>query len=322
MKKKIVFALIIAVIAIVGTGIILSNQQKQTEPKTAKVIRVGYQASSSLTVLEKAKGFLEEEFAKDGVKVEYKLFLAGPPMNEALASGEIDIANMGPLPAISAKGNGINVKAVGRAFSDDFYYGLLVRPDSSIAALQDLKGKKIGIQLGSGAHVFFMFLLQQNGLSEKDFNVVSMPTSDQKAALQAGNVEAIVTWQPFVADVELDKVGKVLISSNGVIKTAGAYLVREDFAKQNPDLVKRFLKVHTQTVDYLNQHADESIKLISEGSKIGIGPLRKSLKTIDWRLDFTNGDIDTLSRIKDLLKKNSKLKSDFDINDFIDKSYL
>jgi len=323
MRKKTVIAIfiliVLGIIAVVG---IASQKQQVSEKNASKVIRIGYQASSSLTVLEKAKGFLEEEFAKDGIKVEYKLFLAGPPMNEALASGEIDIANMGPLPAISAKSSGIDVKAIARSYSDDFYYGLLIRPDSSITSVQDLKGKKVGVQVGSGAHFFFMLLLKQNGLSEKDLNVVSMPTSDQKSALETGNVDAVVTWQPFVAAIELDKVGKILADSNHVIRTAGVYLMRDEFGKDNPDLVKKFLKVHEQTVQYLKNNPEESVKLMSVESKIAEGPLKQSLKTIDWDLNFTDADVNTLIQVKDLMKEDKKLKNDFDVNTLIDKSYL
>ncbi|TCS80098.1 ABC transporter substrate-binding protein [Pectinatus cerevisiiphilus] len=324
--KKIIIGILIAVIAIAGIKAALSFQQKQTDQtaqsNNARVIRIGYQASSSLTVLEKTQKILENELAKDNVKVEYRLFLAGPPMNEALASGQIDIANMGPLPAISAKGNGINVKAIGRSYSDDYYYSLLIRPDSDISSLADLKGKKIGVQLGSGAYVFFLFLLDQNHLSLDDFNVVNMTTSDQKSALQNNNVDAVVTWQPFVADIELDNAGKTLINSKGVIKTAGVYLMRTEFGEKNPDLVKKFLKAHEDTAAYLKDHPDESLKAMAEDSKIPELPLQKSLQTIDWDINFTQDDLNTFTKIKDLMKNQGNIKKDFDINDFIDKSFI
>lgn len=324
--KKIIIGIIIAVIAIIGIKAAISFQQQQASPASqnsnGRVIRIGYQASSSLTILEKTKKILENELADDNVKVEYRLFLAGPPMNEALASGQIDIANMGPLPAISAKGNGMDVKAIGRAYSDDYYYSLLIRPDSEISSLNDLKGKKIGVQLGSGAYVFFLFLLEQNNLSLNDFDVINMTTSDQKSSLQAGNVDAVVTWQPFVSDIELDNTGKTLISSNGVIKTAGVYLMRTEFCKENPDIVKKFLSAHKKTADYLKEHPEESLKLIAEDSKISEASLKKSFQTIDWDIDFTQDDLTTFTKIKDLMKNQGKIKNDFDINNFVDKSFI
>ena len=325
MKKK-VFALVLTLILVLGftAGCGQNKAEKSTanEAKEKKAIRIGYQASSSLTILAKAKGFFEEEFGKDGTEVNYSLFLAGPPMVEALSGDRLDIANLGPLPAISARANGIDVKAVGRAYSDDLYYGLLIRPDSSISSVKDLKGKKIAVQVGSGAHLFLMLLLQQNGLNNSDVNVVNLPTSDQKTALTSENVDAVATWQPFVATIELAKAGKVLANSENVIKTVGVYLARNEFGQKDPGLIERFLKVHQKAADYLRDHPDEATAIIANESKIPVEAVVKSIKTIDWGLQITDDDIETLSQAKDYLKDTNVLKKDFDINQLIDKKYL
>jgi sulfonate transport system substrate-binding protein len=322
MKKKL--SLLIAVLIVV-LGITAGCGQKNVEKSAAnekKVIRIGYQASSSLTVLAKAKGFFEEEFGKDGTEVNYSLFLAGPPMNEALSGNRLDIANLGPLPAISARSTGIDVKAVGRAYSDELYYGLLVAPDSSITSVQDLKGKKIAVQVGSGAHLFLMLLLQQNGIKTNDVNIVNLPTSDHQTALETKNVDAVATWQPFVATIEIAKAGKVLVDSKNVIRTVGIYLARNEFGQKNPELIERFLKVHQRAAEYLKNNPDEALAIISKESKIPVAALAKSIKTIDWGLQLADDDIQTLTETKNFLKSTNVIKNDFDINELIDKKYL
>lgn len=322
MKKKL--SLLIAILILV-LGITAGCGQKNVEKSAAnekKIIRIGYQASSSLTVLAKAKGFFEEEFNKDGTEVKYNLFLAGPPMNEALSGNRLDIANLGPLPAISARSTGIDVKAVGRAYSDEFYYGLLVAPDSPITSLQDLKGKKIAVQVGSGAHLFLMLLLQQNGIKNSDVNIVNLPTSDHQTTLETKNVDAVATWQPFVATIEIANAGKVLADSKNVIRTVGIYLARNEFGQKNPELIERFLKVHQKAAEYLKNNPDEALAIISKESKIPVAALAKSIKTIDWGLQLADDDIQTLTETKNFLKTTNVIKNDFDINELIDKKYL
>lgn len=321
MKKKVLAFILILLLGITAAGCGQKNALKSTAQEK-RVIRIGYQASSSLTILAKAKGFFEEEFAKDGTEVNYNLFIAGPPMNEALAGGRLDIANLGPLPALSARASGIDVKAVGRAYSDDFYYGVLTRPDSAVSIVKDLKGKKVAMQVGSGAHLFFMLLLQQNGLAASEVNIVNMPTSDHKTALEIGNVDAVVTWQPFVANIELAKAGKLLTTSQNVIRTVGVYLARNEFGQKNPDLVERFLKVHQKAANYLKNHPDESLALIAKESKIPAEALAKSIATIDWDLQFTDADLQTLTQTKDFLKNTNVIKKDFDVNELVDSTYL
>jgi len=72
---------------------------------------------------------------------------------------------VGPLPVISTRANGIDVKAVSCAYFDDFLYGVLIRADSSISSVQELQGKKGAMPVGSGTHFFLMLLLQQNGFN-------------------------------------------------------------------------------------------------------------------------------------------------------------
>ncbi|MEM5770488.1 MAG: aliphatic sulfonates ABC transporter substrate-binding protein, partial [Bacillota bacterium] len=95
MKKKVLAFMLILLLGITAAGCGQKNAEKSAAQEK-RVIRIGYQASSSLTILAKAKGFFEEEFSKDGTAVDYNLFLAGPPMNEALAGDRLDIANLGP----------------------------------------------------------------------------------------------------------------------------------------------------------------------------------------------------------------------------------
>jgi len=323
MKKKLPAFLVILVLLLgLAAGCGQKSAEKAAAPAEKKEIRIGYQASSSLTILAKAKGFFEEEFGKDGTAVSYNLFLAGPPMNEALAGNRLDIANLGPLPAIAARATGIDVKVVARAFSDELYYGLLVRPDSSITSVKDLKGKKVAVQVGSGAHLFLMLLIQQNGLKTSDVNIVNLPTSDHQTALETGNVDAIATWQPFVASLELAKAGKILVDSKNVIRTVGVYLARNEFGQQNPELIARFLKVHQKAADYLKNNPDEALAIISKESKIPADALAKSVKTINWELSITDADTKVLAESKDFLKSTNVIKKDFDINELVDKTYL
>lgn len=323
MKKTLSILMLLLIILTVTAGCGQNTAEKSAPASgNSKVIRIGYQASSSLTILAKAKGFFEDEFGKDGIEVKYNLFLAGPPMNEALAGNRLDIANLGPLPAISARATGNDLKVVGRAYSDEFYYGLLVRPDSGIHSVKDLKGKKVAVQVGSGAHLFFMLLLEQNGLKPSDVQVVNLPTSDHQNALESKNVDAVATWQPFVASLELSNSGKLLADSKNVIRTVGVYLARNEFGQQNSELIERFLKVHQRAAKYLKAQPEESLDLISKESKIPVDALAQSIKTINWDLKITDEDIQILNDNKEFLKSNSIIKKDFDINDLIDRQYL
>ena len=322
MTKRI-FAYLCAILMIAGMLAGCGRAGGADKPKEEpRVIHIGYQTGSANVILARSKGWFEEEFGKDGVQVKYDLFLAGAPMNEAMAGGRLDISSVGNLPALISKSSGIPAKIVGRSSSDKHYYALLTRPDSAIRSAADLKGKKVAVQVGSGAHLFLFLLLNQNGLQPSDINMVNLPAPDQQAALETGNVDAIAAWQPWIATIENAKVGKVIIDSENVVQSVGVYMARNEFAEKNPDLVQRFLKVHQRTAEYLKAHPEEAIAVISKETKLPEAALAQAYKTIDWDLKLTAADIKTLEDSKAFLRSTNVLKKDFNVSELIDQRYL
>lgn len=287
-----------------------------------RTIRIGYQTGSANVILARSQGWFEEEFAKDGVQVKYDLFLAGAPMNEAMAGGRLDISSVGNLPALIAKSSGIEAKVVARSSSDKHYYALLTRPDSVIRSAADLKGKKVAVQPGSGAHLFLFLLLNQNGLKPADINMVNLPAPDQQTALETGNVDAVAAWQPWIATIENAGVGQVLVDSEKVVQSVGVYMARDEFAAKNPDLIQRFLKVHQRTAEFLKAHPDEAVEIISRETKIPAVALKKAYQSIDWDIQLTADDIKTLEDSKTFLRSTNVLKKDFSVNELIDQQFL
>ncbi|MEM5770221.1 MAG: hypothetical protein AAGU23_12350, partial [Bacillota bacterium] len=74
--------------------------------------------------------------------------------------------------------------------------------------------------------------------------------------------------------------------------------------------------------DYLKNHPDEALALIAKESKIPVEALAKSIKTIDWDLQFTDADLQTLTQTKNFLKDTNVIKKDFAVNELVEKKYL
>lgn len=286
-------------------------------------IHIAYQNSSVAIMLGKAKGFYDEEFAKDGVAVKYDMYLSGPPMIEAFAGGRADFAHTGDMPPLSAKSSGVDIKVVGRAGYTPTGNAILVRPDAPFKSIAELKGKKVAVQVGSSAHQFLILALKKQGLTTGDVNIVNLAASDHQAALETGNVDAIVTWEPWSAVLENAKAGRVLEdSSTGLKRYIGVLLARNDFAKQYPDYLERLLKVNDRAVQYLKEHPEESLELIAKESKLPVDSIRRMVVTSDWSADLIPADLEMLQQTKDFLKEMKVLKKDFEIKELVDEQYL
>jgi sulfonate transport system substrate-binding protein len=287
-----------------------------------QVVRIGYQPASSVLLVGKAKGFYEKEFLKDGVKVAWQPFLSGPVMIEAAAGDRVDILAVGNMPPLVAKAGGIDLKVIAKAAFNPATNALLVRPDSSIHSIADLKGKKVAAQVGSSVHFFLGQLLAQAGLSLKDVQLVNLAGPDQGPALESGAVDAIILWMPYRTQLEQAGKVRVVADSSHVAGGLSLYAVRADFAQKNPSLVESFLKATQETNHYMKRYPKETLEVLSQASQFPAAVLAESLKGFDWTLGLTEGDKKAMGDIKDFLLANHVIRKDFDIQDLFDDSYV
>lgn len=205
-------------------------------------------ASGNTFVTAQTKGLLEEEFKKDGIRIEWNNFKgAGPALNEAVANNLIDIFLEGDFPAIVGKASGLKTKillADGRRGA----YAIAVPADSPARSLQDLKGKKFATFKGTALSLGFGKLLNRHGLTEKDFRVINMDINASTAALATKDVDAVFTQPSQLYTLESRGVAKVLYDEskdNGGANAAGQgyVLVSENFEKKHPEIVQRVVNV-------------------------------------------------------------------------------
>jgi sulfonate transport system substrate-binding protein len=287
-----------------------------------EIVRIGYQPTSSAIVLGKAKGFYDQAFAKLGAKVEYDLFLSGPLAVEAAAGDHVDLFNVGNIPPVIARANGIDVKIIAKSAFNPATNAILVSPTSPIQSIEDLKGKKVAVQVGSSVHYFLSQILGEKGMTLQDVQLVNLPGPDQGPALESGAVDAIVLWMPYRTQLEMAGKAQVLIDSAHVSGGIGVYMVRNEFGKKNPKLVECFLKSTQQANDYLRKHPKEALQLLAANSQFPPAILKKSLEGFDWSMGITPDDVEAMTGIKKFLKTTKVIRKDFMIQDLFDNSYF
>jgi sulfonate transport system substrate-binding protein len=301
--------------------IVLSGFVPFSYGQTPVVVRIGYQPTSSAIILGKAKGFYDQAFAKAGAKVEYDLFLSGPLAVEAAAGDHVDLLNVGNIPPIIARANGIDVKIIAKSAFNPATNAVLVSPDSSIHTIEDLKGKKIAVQVGSSVHYFLSQVLAEKGMTLADVQLVNLPGPDQGPALESGNVDAIVLWMPYRTQLEMAGKARVLVDSAHFSGGIGVYMVRNEFGKQNPKLVQCFLKATKQANNYLKKNPQEALKLLAANSQFPEAILAKSLEGFDWSMGIKPSDVEAMNGIKQFLKTTKVIRKDFVIQELFDTSY-
>ncbi|MDH4581545.1 hypothetical protein E8F20_06610 [Pseudomonas sp. BN415] len=218
-----------------------------------QVIRISTGAGSPLTPklsgansgLTAARQAVEQEFAADGVRIEWLHPLGGGvASNEALASGAVDIGYAGEFPAIFGRAAGLKTRFVGGGFRGNNAY-LVVKADSSAHDLAELKGKRIAIMKGQPWEYGFDRLLRSKGFTQADFKVLNLSLVDSRTALEQGRIDALYAPGVYGANLAADGRGRILWSTREAPRDwqfAADFFVAEDFARKYPTAVKRFLK--------------------------------------------------------------------------------
>ncbi len=206
------------------------------ESNQPSAVRVGYQKYGTLNVV-KAEGSFEKSLTNKGVKVTWILFTAGPQLMEALNAGSIDFGNAGEAPPVFAQAAGVNFVYFGNQPPYPEGEALLVKKDSPIHAVQDLRGKRIALNKGSNVHFFLVKVLEKNGLKFEDIVPTYLPPSDAWAAFEGGSVDAWAIWDPFLTAAIAKTGAKVLQDAKDVIANREFFLADRNFAQAHQDVL-------------------------------------------------------------------------------------
>ncbi len=207
-------------------------------------------------------GFYQDE------KVQAKVVLV--PSNteiiEGLKRGEFQMGAVPVTTAIAAIAQGVPIRIV--AMTGRGSDGILVRADSSINTIADLKGKKIATIRASILDVLLLLALEEAGLDpQKDVEIVYFSTlGDMINALKTGQVDATANTEPFMTEAENAGWGRILLYFTAYWKNHPCCVVvaRTDFAQKHPDLVEKILRAHVRAVRFANENPKETAKIIVE----------------------------------------------------------
>jgi len=201
-------------------------------------LRIGYQKSASLFVLQKAQGTLERRLAASNVGVRWVEFPAGPQLLEGLNVGSVDVGYVGEAPPIFAQAAGANFVYVGHEPAAPEAEAIVVAKESPIRSVADLKGKRIALNKGSNVHYLLVRALEKAGLKYSDVQPVFLAPADARAAFEKGAVDAWAIWDPFLAAVEKQTGARIVADGRGGVANNFPFVLAErGFAAKHPDVI-------------------------------------------------------------------------------------
>ncbi len=259
--KKIRTLLFTSIIGVVFSTALLSSTAN------AEPLKIGYSDWPGWVAWEVA---LEKEFFKEaGVSVTFEWFDYVASM-DAFAAGQLDAVPMtnGDTLVTGATGaKGVMILLNDYSNGNDIVVGA-----PGIDSIADLKGKKVGVEIGFVSHLLLLNALEKAGLTEDDVELVNVPTNETPQVLASGDVSAIVAWQPNSGQALTQVAGsKALYTSAdepGLIYDVLA--VSPSSLASRPDDWSKVIDVWYKTVDYIldPKTREEAISIMA--SRVGV----------------------------------------------------
>src|SRR5213593_1867225 len=242
-----------------------------------KEIRIDWATYNPVSMILKQRGLLEKEFAKDGISIVWVQSAGSNKALEFLNAGSINFGSTAGSAALVARINGNPIKSV-YVYSRPEWTALVTTKDSTINKVEDLKGKKIAMVRGTDPHIFAVRALLAAGLSDKDITpVLVQQHADGGTALLRGDVDAWAGLDPMMAQHEILD-GARLFYRKPEANTWGILNVREEFAKDHPDIVRRVISAYEEARKYSLANYGELKKIFIAVTKLEDAVVDKQLK--------------------------------------------
>ena len=269
-----------AVIAVLGAALLLLPAPSHAQARTE--LRIGYQKSASLFVLQKSQGTLEKRLLPLGVSVKWVEFPAGPQLLEGLNVGSIDVGFVGEAPPIFAQAAGARFVYIGNDPAAPAAEAIVVPKDSPLKTVGDLKGKKVALNRGSNVHYLLVKLLEKHGLKYSEIQPVFLAPADARAAFERGAVDAWVIWDPFLAAAEKQVGARILADGSGLVNNYAFYLGERGFAEKHPQVIKALFEDTVEQGKWLKANLQQAARLIAPQQGLDMDIVETSLRRYQY----------------------------------------
>ena len=273
--------LVVAAIVIVTGFIVVTPAQAQAKGE----LRIGYQKSASLFVLQKAQGTLEKRLQPLNFSVKWVEFPAGPQLLEGLNVGAVDVGYVGEAPPIFAQAAGAKFVYFGYDPAAPRAEAILVTKDSPIKSVAELKGKKVALNKGSNVHYLLVKQLEKHGLKFTDIQPVYLAPADGRAAFESKNVDAWVIWDPFQAAAEKATGARVLADGTpNVVNNYQYYLGERSFVSKHPKVIEALFEDSVSQGIWLKKNLRQAAEVIAPLQGLPVDVVELALQRYEFNV--------------------------------------
>jgi DNA-binding NtrC family response regulator/ABC-type nitrate/sulfonate/bicarbonate transport system substrate-binding protein len=220
-------------------------------------VRIGTQKFGTSALL-RVSGELERRLAEQQILVDWRHFDTGPPLIEALANGDIDIGSTGEVPPIFAQATGAPLLYVACEQAAPSSIALVVRADSPIDSMLDLRGRGVALSARANVHLLLMRALDMHGLTMADIRPIYAPRGVPSGPAALPDADAWMMWDPYLGHQQAQGGYRILFDGTGLVANTRFYMARRHLIRTMPEVVDVILNEARRVADIAAQSPGET----------------------------------------------------------------
>ena len=254
-------------------------------------------------------------FEKNGLDVTINTGPSGSAMVPFLVNNQVQAAYGSDLAGVINHQVDNNIVAV----ADGTY---LAKWESVIGrnvdSLEGLKGKKVGVAMGTGAEIFWRRLLANRKLDPADFKLVNVEAPEMLAALERGDIDGFAVWEPWPTRTLMAVKGsKALATADGIYNNINFIYMNRGWIEQNRATAEKFVKALCEANDVIEKDRPAAAQMVAKFLKMPVELATELMPKLEFDMNWKPRSLEAIKDSEHLLADQKKLKAPLDYNKYV-----
>ena len=254
-------------------------------------------------------------FEKNGLDVTINTGPSGSAMVPFLVNNQVQAAYGSDLAGVINHQVDQNIVAVADGTYLANWESVVAR---DIDSLEGLKGKKVGVAMGTGAEIFWRRLLAQRKLNPADYTLVNVEAPEMLAALERNDINGFAVWEPWpTRTLKAVKGAKVVATNANVYNNINFIYMNRGWIEQNRGTAEKFIKALCEANDVIEKDRPAAATMVAKFLKMPVELATELMPKLEFDMNWKPRSLEAIRDSAQLLSDQKKLKAPLDYSKYV-----
>ena len=254
-------------------------------------------------------------FEKNGLDVTINTGPSGSAMVPFLVNNQVQAAYGSDLAGVINHQVDPNIVAVADGTYLANWESVVAR---DIDSLEGLKGKKVGVAMGTGAEIFWRRLLAQRKLNPADYTLVNVEAPEMLAALERNDINGFAVWEPWpTRTLKAVKGAKIVATNANVYNNINFIYMNRGWIEQNRGTAEKFIKALCEANDVIEKDRPAAATMVAKFLKMPVELATELMPKLEFDMNWKPRSLEAIRDSAQLLSDQKKLKAPLDYGKYV-----